>query len=426
MRRPPVPAWMPALALALSLPSQAAEWSLEPKISVKGGYNDNIRMTTAKHDSVWEAAVTPAVRFGVAKENQGLFGNADFSVRRFYGGSGAESSSELDREDYHLNINSYHRTELNDYAANINVTRDSTLDSELDETGENISERATRLRIGLGPSWTTTLTERLRLNLAYQYTNVDYSDDPGGRDLIEYHNDTVSGALIRQFTPVVQATLSASYSRFRPDTDLDSETTSVQAGISRSFSETLSTSWLAGWRKTRSDNTLSVGFCVGANPGAKFPKCKGGFPVATGTKTDDDNDTGSVFSADINKLLETGSLNASLSRETIPSGTDGELLDVTALRLTGKHRFTEKLSSRLHLEWISRETIVSSTRDADKDNRNFFRINPSVSWRWQREWELTGAYRYARNDQKNLSGTADQNSFYLTLSYRPTKISISR
>jgi len=432
MRLSHVPACLPALALALSLPIQAAEWSAEPKISVRTGYNDNIRLTSAKHDSVWEADVTPAVKFGVATENQGLSGNADFSIRRFYGGSGSNSSSVLNREDYHLDVDSYHRTERNDFGANLKIIRDSTLDSELDETGQAIQSRATRLSISLGPSWTTNLNEKTRLSFNYRHTRVTYSDDPGVTDLVEYDFDNFNSSLLRQFTPLVQGTLSASYSIFKPDTELESKTTSIQAGISRRFSETLSTNWLAGWRNTKSDNLTSTGFCIGANPGANFPKCNGGFPVKTGTASDDTTNSGSVFSAGIDKLLETGSLGASLSRQTIPSGSEGELLDVTNLLLTGEYRHTEKLTSSIAIEWINRETIVSSTGNPDKGKRKLFRISPRLSWRWQRDWVLAGEYQYVRDDRDTGTGsdtgtnTATRNAYYLTISYRPTKISISR
>ena len=76
------------IALVAPLSVQAAEWSAEPKISLRTGYNDNIRLTAADHDSVWETALSPSVRFGVAKENQGLSGDAGFAIRRFSGGSG--------------------------------------------------------------------------------------------------------------------------------------------------------------------------------------------------------------------------------------------------------------------------------------------------------------------------------------------------
>ena len=63
-------------ALALPLSVQAAEWSAEPEIALKTGYNDNVTLTAVDHDSVWETALKPSVKFGVAKENQGLFGKS--------------------------------------------------------------------------------------------------------------------------------------------------------------------------------------------------------------------------------------------------------------------------------------------------------------------------------------------------------------
>lgn len=403
----------------------AAEWSAEPNISLRSGYNDNIRLTASGHDSVWETALTPAVNFGVSKENQGLFGNASASIRRFSGGSGRESSSILDREDYNFNTNAYNNTQRNTLRANLNYTRDTTLDSELDETGNVIDARATRERITLGPSWETLLTERTRLGLGYQYTDVSYSDDPGRANLINYDYHVFSSSLVRQLSPRIQGTLSASYSRYKPDTGLESKTRNIQAGISRNFSETLVASFLAGQRETTSDRLIGTGFCVFATPDAKFPECNGGFTFPSGTTTDELDTSGSVFSANITKTLETGTLSASLSRSSNPS-SNGELLDTTQLILSADHKLTEKLKSTLRIQYTKNQTIVDTLgRETDQTDETFFRIKPRISWRWQREWVLAGEYEYAENDDRH-SNTATRNAFYLTLNYLPMKISISR
>lgn len=415
------------LVFVLAIPplAQAAEWSAEPKISLRTGYNDNIRLTTLPHDSVWETDITPAIKFGVAKENQGLFGDASASIRRFSGGSGSESSSALDREDYYLKTNAYHRTERNAFNALLNYTRDSTLDSELDETGNVISSRATRERLTLGPSWTTSLNEITRLNIDYQFTTVSYSDDPGVIDLIGYDYNVLSSSLTRQFSPRTQGTLSASYSRFEPDTNINSETISIQAGLSRNFSETLVASFLIGQRDTTSDTLVATGYCVLANPNARFPECTGGIAVPTGTTKDETGTNGSVYSANITKKLETGSIGASLTRASSP-GSDGQLLDRTQLILSGEHKFTETLQSRLRIQYSKNETIVNTFgRETDQTDETFFRVIPRLSWRWQPEWDLAGEYQYARNENDN-SDTATRNAFYLTLSYRPKKLYKSR
>ena len=415
------------MLLLLSLPAQSAEWLIEPKTSLRSGYNDNIRLDTQPEDAVWETAITPSVRFGVAKEDRGLFGKAYASVRRFSGGSGRNSSSVLDREDYHFDTDAYYATERNRFSGLLNYTQDSTLDSELDQTGQVLSSRATRDRFTLGPRWIHTLNENTQLDLSYNYTTVSYSDDPGEQNLIEYDYQQASAALVRQLTPRLQGTLSTAYSSYQPDTGYDSDTVNLQAGLSRSFSETLSASWLAGYRETTSDTLIATGFCIGANPGAKFPRCNGGAPVQTGTAKDNIDNSGSVFSANITKLLEKGELGASISRSSNPS-SDGELLDTTRLILSGEYKFSEKLRSSLFIEFSNAETISRVSNNIKKTDEDLFRIRPKLFWKWHRDWQLAAEYEYVENEdsRRNNGDIARRNAFYLTLSYQHPKISISR
>ena len=420
MRLCDIPSLPLILLLAVTQSTQAAQWSAEPRISVRSGYNDNIRLTTADHDSVWEADVTPAVKFGVSKENQGLFGNADVSIRRFYGGSGDNSSSLLDREDYHFKVNAYQQTERNNFGADIEFTRDSTLDTELTQTGQVIPNRATRMSTILNPSWTRTINEKTRLDLEYRFNRVEYSDEIGQSNLVNYDYNTVSASLLHQFTPLTQGTISTSFSRYLPETNLNSDTYAIQAGLTRNHTETLSTSWLAGWRETRSDTLVSSFTCPF---GGTYPLCNFGI-VQPETNEDEVKNNGSVYAASITKTLEKGSLSASLSRIATPSG-QGQLLDTIRLALTGEHRFTETLRSNLTVEYYKRDTIVNSSGRPESDNRNFFRIQPRVTWQWQREWLLSGEYQYAASENTN-GDTATRNAVYLTLTYQPTKIFTSR
>jgi hypothetical protein len=421
--------WPGVLAAIIPLQLQAAEWTAEPAVKLRTGYNDNIRLDTVKNDPVWEKSLTPSVKFGVASENKGLFGRASASVRRFSGGSGRNSSSLLDREDYRFLTDAFYKTERNEFNADLNIIQDSTLDSQLDETGLVEGSRATRLKIALGPSWSHTLNEKTLINLGYQFTTVSFSDEQGFRNLIEYDYDVFSASLLRSLTPRVQATLAASYSSYQPESIVDSVTLKLQVGITRSFSETLTTSWLAGVRETTSDTRFATGFCVGADPGATFPICNGppgSGPVITGTDTDEVDNNGSVYSMDITKLLETGQIRASLSRAANP-GSDGELLQTTRLTLSGVRKFSETLESSLTITYSNAETIVSSAGIREKRDQDLLRIRPRLTWQFDRQWELAGAYEYIeKEDKRRGDETATSNSIYLSLSYRPTRISLSR
>ena len=418
--------------MALSVSAQAAEWWAQPDISLKSGYNDNIRLSTVPHSSVWETELSAASRFGIARENQGLTGDAAIKVRRFTGGSGAESSELLDREDYFLNLDAYHQTELNIFRGNIGYIQDSTLDSELDESGLVADQRATRIRKSLGASWARTLTEKSQFSLDYAHSDVDFRDDPGINDLIAFKSDSLTASMGYQYTPRTQVSIAASGSSFRPDTGFDSSTLNIQGGGTHSFSETLSISALAGYRNTTSDSLFAAGFCIGANPGASFPECTGGIPIVTGSEKGETETSGPTYNVSINKILETGSLTAALTRSTSP-GLNGELLDRTRLLLLGEHRFTERLRSSLRIEYTENETIVNVVGrqpgdiglGPDNVTEKFFRVTPRVSWRWLSEWTIGAEYQYARNEDRRLN-TATRNAVYLTLSYVPTRLSISR
>ena len=145
----------------------------------------------------------------------------------------------------------------------------------------------------------------------------------------------------------------------------------------------------------------------------------------TGSETDETDSNGLVYAASVSKTLETGSLSASLTRSSDPSG-DGDLLDSTRLRLSGEHRFTQKLRTSLGIDLTDNETIVNRLgRDTNRGIQSYIRIRPRVSWRWSRQWELAGEYTYSKNTNQN-SSEATSNAAYMTLSYRPLKTSLSR
>jgi hypothetical protein len=412
--------------LFASLPAVAAEWSLRPQISFLSGYNDNINLTSAPHDSVLQMTVTPAVEFGLKKQNQGITGTAIYEVQRFFGGSGRESSRLLNRENYYLKTNAYHNTQRSTLRGILNFTSNSALDSELDQNNNVVNDRSTRRTLVIAPSWETMLNERNQLGLSYRLTSVGYPDASANSRLIEYDYHDLSTTLIRLLDQRNSITLSAGYSSYQPDTGINSDTISLQAGVSRNFTETLAASLLAGARRTTSDRLVSTGFCIGALPGATYPDCIGGIaspPLVT--SRDQIETTGSVFSASLTKTLETGSLVATLTRSSAPSG-EGELLDTTRLELVGKRRFTETLDTSLTIRYSVRETLVNRTgNQTSSGDRNLTEIYPKLTWQWQREWALAGEYRYLKDERSGIS-EASRNSVYLSITYQPRRLSVSR
>lgn len=423
MRVPKISTMALAMVLAIPVTPQAAEWSVAPKVSLQAGYNDNIRLTAADHDSVWETSLFPAVEFGVATEINGLVGDAGFAIRRFTGGSGLDSGDELNREDYFLKTNAYHNTLKDRFSLDLDYTRDSTLDSELDN-GVTTRDRATRELLAIGPSWSRSLTALTGASVSYQGNIVSYKDDPGISDLVDYVSHSISGNLSHQLSQRISGNLAAGYSLFQPETNFDSTTWSLQAGLTSSISETLVASAMAGQRWTTSDSFIGTGFCIGALPGASFPSCSGGIPFPTGVASTEFETSAPVYSASLTRTLETGALSATVSRTSSPD-SDGELLDTTRLILSGDYKLTETITSTLRASYIENETIVNRLGRPSQATDSTFQVTPKVAWNWQREWTLSGEYRYASVDRASID-SADRNALYFTLSYKPLKQSISR
>jgi hypothetical protein len=409
--------------LGMPLAASAAEWSAQPKVRLVTGYDDNFRLVSSDHTPVWETSLAPAITLGVATPTSGLSADAGLNIRRYTGGSGLDSGSVLNREDYHLNTDLYHQTLRNAFRLDVNYTRDSTLDSQLDN-GVITTGLATREQLLEKPSWTSLLTPRTRMDLGLQNSTIRYTNGIGTTNLIDYDYRTATGSLSYQFTPLTQGLLSVGYSNYLPANGYDSTTYSLQAGFEVKFSETLTTSIQAGERWTTSHTQTLTGFCVEADPGAGFPDCTGGKAVPVGYAKVTVDTTSAVYSASLTKTLEAGSISASLSRSSSP-GSNGDLLDATSLGITCNYNSTETVESSLKIQYSQNQTIAGRNGQLDLQNKTFLRVTPRVTWNWLREWSLSGEYQYAEVG-RGTGGTATRNAIYVTLIYHPLKSALSR
>jgi hypothetical protein len=352
-----------------------------------------------------------------------LYGKISATTNHYSGGSGAYSSAALDRTDYSFETQANHRSELNTAGLNVSYIRDTTFDSALQQ-GVITTERAARDSFSASPSWTISLSELTQLTTTYEANIVRYQDNTGTFNLVNYDYQTFSGVLSHQLNSLLLGSLSVGYNLYQPDTNFDSSTISLQAGLKASINETLVGAVTVGQRLTSSDTLYPTGFCIGAIPGASFPSCTGGTAIGNGTTTGTINTNSQVYDVSLNKTLESGSLGAHMSRTSSPGG-NGQLLDITQLLLNGVYRYTDNLSSALKFSYTLNDTIVNSSGQQAKETNTYYEITPSITWRWNDQWAMTGELSHARSNWAT-SGTADRNTLFLSLTYNPTRISVSR
>ena len=107
----------------------AAEWKIDPTVAFRAGYNDNIRLTIDDEVSSAEVRLSPSAVFSVVTPTSGVSGNLRFDFRRF------EDDSDLDDNNVRFVTSSYHRMERSELGLDLDFIKDTTLDSQLENTG---------------------------------------------------------------------------------------------------------------------------------------------------------------------------------------------------------------------------------------------------------------------------------------------------
>jgi hypothetical protein len=294
----------------------------------------------------------------------------------------------------------------------IELIKDTTLDSQLEETGVVAFDRVDRWRVSLNPTWTYGLNERTSVQLGYTYTDVDYDNDPQSN----FSNYTTRGgqlSLSRLLSPRATGTITATYQQTDNDADIESTYSAVQGGTSYKFSETISASLFAGIRRSEVEATRNTFIPIlDENNNIVF------VPVSSGTQ---DDDFGYVFSGTLEKQFLRGHTRFTATRD-ISNTVSGLPLQVTRLSWNNLYRFTEILSGELRLSYYQSE----AANGVGERDRNYYELQPTFSWRFKQFWTLSGSYRYREQTFDDSSDEAVQNAAYLTLQYDWPRIAISR
>jgi hypothetical protein len=401
---------------------------MEPSIRTGLTYDDNRFMTVDDKDSAWSAILAPRINFSVSEENKGLAGYLNSQARHYFSDSDTRRNADSTEISFGFGANTFLNTELDEYGFSYSLTRSKTDDTSQDDgvviDADAISQDATRITTNFGPSWTRYLNEKTSFSISYRHSSLRYKDTLPNSTLVESDADIVTGSFSRSLNENLAGILNMSYYNYRPTSNLDSQTVALTAGLSGNFTETMSGSFAVGGRRTKFDTRSQAltGFCIGAQPGAKFPQCAGGFPVVTGTRNidDEDDNKGLTFNATFTKRLETGLIGLSATRIATPntnSSTDSDsgVLNTTLLSIYSQHRLTERLQARLRFAMTDRENITSS--GGDSDNRKYEVYSAGLNWQWYPDLTLAATYAHRRNEQAGSSGTATGNSISFTLNY---------
>ena len=354
----------------------AAEWSIEPSISLGEEYNDNIRFTTSPHPGVWQSRISPSLRLSSKTEVSEVSGSAQMSIIQYSGDPQVEN-----RNDSFLTLLTSLQSERNTWAMNASYKQDSTAESERLATGV-VQVRTQRSATSLSPSWTRTLTERSTFRLDYNYQEVKYDTRI---NLNDYTSQQVGGTLQYQLSERDQVSVSANYSvvEYAPvfstvilfvppvlslGTDAivnESRTSNVQAGVTRLFSETLRGSLSLGLRSTVSNASHTCTPCFTLT----------GLPITTS----ETSGSGASFSATLQKTFDAAKVSGFASRDANPSGSG--LVETDKFGVSLSRNMTEKLTG--YFDAIAYRTkYIGVTYPGSR----YYTVEPRLNWRFTEWW----------------------------------------
>lgn len=424
-------------ASGLSPQSYAIEWGAEPAIGVGYEYNDNIFLTTVAHEAVNGFTLSPSLDLSARQESWELRSSTQLTDRRYV------NRSDLDADNGTTGLSYVYQTERNQLRLKGAYTNEaawasSQIDPDIGLVQTN-TRRATKLA---EPNWNLMLTENLQLNLDYEWTAVTYENGLA-TNLLDYQQRVPSLTLSDQITSRTSLTAVLAYSEFEVTTPQDqivqnsliptyttsSRSTYAQVGITYAFSENLNGSLMGGPRKTVSSEVnipwnsppwtqfISPQFFYCAYVQTIDPGASCGLIQQTTTTN------GNVFSGQLESTFELTHATLKFSRSVGASGSGSQVQSGNVNLRIDRQITQDRLSA-----WFEANGYLFTALSASATNqdRHYYQLTPGMHWRWTRYLSLDASYRYQRQRYVGQNDYARSNAFYVTLSYRWPKFSVSR
>lgn len=384
----------------------AAEWSAQPSVRLSEEHSDNINLTPQPHHSVTGSMFSPRLDLGVISDIWQITGGMEAVEKRYPG------DSELNKDDRNYNLTTSYRTERSSWQLGGAVLKNSTLAN--DQIGPNtglVEVQKVYDEHSVNPSWTWTMNELTRLQLAYSFDSVSFVNGQSA-GLNDYSTRSVSAQLTNQRDPKNQIFLTAGYSIFQvPSTAFESKSATYQIGMTQAVSETMNWTLAGGGRKTSSEQTTPV--CT-----LSF----GPFCLQIAKETQSSKDSSSVFNGSLAKQYEVTQVQAAFSRAFDPSGLGGQVRtdsqNVSLNRLLAP-RLTGNLS-------VSNYNYKSETGNLSGVNRHLYVFQTGLHWMWTEKLSTDLSYQYMHIKREQEDKPTSSNAAYLLLRYGWSKMSVSR
>lgn len=366
----------------LSVPFMAVakDVTVTPSITVAGAYDDNVTFTRTDEISDYLGIISPALKLDYASELFKMSGSGRVDFLRY----AKEKDLDYERQFYKLN-GDYRFAERWKFSGDFAYTQDTTLDSELEETGI-VYEREDRERFNAGAGLSYQASELSTMGVNYDYSKRDYDEE----GLADYDYSSIRFAYNRLFNDGIDTfTVAPRYTRGSSDVS-DFDGYRLNFGWTHLPSEIYRLRVFLGARYTEQDY-------------------KDG--------RDDTSNWGGVANINLQKKGEVYSALIGFTSDVYYRPDENELNQVYKIYCNLTRRITERFRGGVY-------SRVSLTQPDDPDAQNdediwYFVVTPSLTYRLTERHFLKLSYSYQQEYDKNVDDDRrrERNRVWLSLNF---------
>jgi len=399
-------------ALLMLLPGSfvmAGSWDYGANVGLNFNYNDNPTLADDDKDSESLSKMLASYNMDIIWQEPGKRFTFEPRVTRDYYFD--SDNSDLENTDFFLPGQYIISRARDSFGVNFDYRERNVLseDSTILESSDSANFRAddTQTTYGLGINYNLILTPVDQLTFLGRWGKIDFDREFTGRN--DSDNWNFSGTYSHNISARQSVGFGLNYSNFEaegknclnfftvvpPELSFDpcqptqinavnnSETDNYSATLNYSVNLTPSLNFIAKFGKQKSESTTSI-------------KDTNGNDLIPSTDTDQDGET---YDFALNGDYQRYSFNLSAGRRVRPS-TTGSAQNTTTLSLDQEYEITPKLTGKLLLEGIERESVIRESNDtdlADRKRRNY-EGRLQLNWKIDRKWATVLRYTFRKKD----------------------------
>ena len=361
--------------------------SLDPMLTLRYGYNSNLRLETEEELETMRASVDAGVKWGRRTETSQLDAEFHWIWLDYDEAEFANTDDLTARISY---ANQFERTGVRLATA---AARENVLTTEIEDTGfADIGVQRERLIGSGGFDYQSSLRTRWGVEFGLETAEYEQSDR-----YVDYDYDSVSLYRARDLSSKSGFTMRAEYADFETDDGFTkSETVSLNLEYKSRLSETLS--WHAGFGRNRTRSVDTFIFFV--------------FPIVQTSE-----DYGWNADLGLRKQWQYTTLSLQAGQSVRPSG-QGALVNRRSLNVSLRHDLSDFVSIRLAGGLRSFEDTNTLTRSGN--DRTFSQVALAMDFALSRNWRLSSEFSHRTQEFERRDDAASGSIVSLTLSYSPS------